>query len=198
MTIAVSVMVLIVLGSLALLTQLDLGRDSSHRATRPTSSSTTVATAPSTTTTTEKPRRAITYTVRSGDTLSGLARRFDVSTDAIVKANRLTDPNHLTVGQKLTIPPAPVRRLVVAPTNVVLGGTVDLSLRGAPPGEQITFQIQTPTGSFTGPPHVVAADGTVTTQYTPGGGDSPGTYLLAAHGDQGTDVQAVLRVLAAS
>ena len=132
--------------------------------------------------------------MKSGDTLSAIARRFDVTTAAIVQANKLTDPNHLTLGQKLTIPPAVVRKLVVAPAKVVLGGNVTLTLKGAPPGERITFTIVTPGGPFTGPPHLAALDGTVTTSYTPGGGDLPGTYLVAAHGDQGTDVQAALTV----
>jgi LysM repeat protein len=199
MTIALSVLLLIVVVAVLVLTQLDLGRDSSGRKkARVAAASTTVPTAPSTTTTTQPPRRTITYTVRSGDTLSGIARRFGVSTDAIVKANRITDPNHLTLGQNLKIPPAPIRRLTVQPAKVPLGGNVVLTLTGAPVGERITFQIQTPTSSFTGPPHVVAADGTVTTTYTPSGADVPGTYLLAAHGDQGTDVQAVLVVQSAT
>jgi LysM repeat protein len=194
MAITVSVLVLIVGVSVLVLTQLDLGRESARRKRPRASVSSTTVTAPTTTTTTEPPRRAINYTVRSGDTLIGIARRFGVSIDAIVKANRLTDANRLTLGQKLKIPPAPVRRLTVQPVQVPLGGNVVITLTGAPAGERITFQIQKPTGSFTGPPHVVAADGTVTTTYTPGGGDVPGTYLIAAHGDQGTDAQATLVV----
>ncbi|MCL5960128.1 MAG: LysM peptidoglycan-binding domain-containing protein [Chloroflexi bacterium] len=46
-----------------------------------------------------------TYTVKSGDTLSKIAADFGVSVDSIVKANKIADPNLLTVGQELVIPP---------------------------------------------------------------------------------------------
>lgn len=195
MAIAIALMVLIVAGAVVGLTQLDLGQEASDRKKhRPPASVTTVATIASTTTTTQARRGTVHYTVKSGDTLIAIARRFGVTTDAIVQANKLTDPNHLTLGQRLTIPPAVVRKLVVSPAKVGLNSTVTLTLKGAPPGERITFTIVTPAGSFTGPPHLVALDGTVTTSYTPGGDDPPGTYLIAAHGDQGTDVQAALTV----
>jgi LysM repeat protein len=52
---------------------------------------------------------AVTYTVRSGDTLAGIARRMLGSADRageILRANRgvVTDPDKITVGMKLTIP----------------------------------------------------------------------------------------------
>lgn len=45
-----------------------------------------------------------TYTVRSGDTLSSIARRFGVTMDSIARASRLANVNLLSVGQRLTIP----------------------------------------------------------------------------------------------
>lgn len=45
-----------------------------------------------------------TYTVRSGDTLSEIARRFDSTVDAIVEANDLDDPDVIEVGQELVVP----------------------------------------------------------------------------------------------
>src|SRR5438045_3139563 len=45
-----------------------------------------------------------TYTVRAGDTLSGVADLFGVSVDDIVRANNIADPNSLSEGQVLTIP----------------------------------------------------------------------------------------------
>jgi LysM repeat protein len=45
-----------------------------------------------------------TYTVVSGDTLSGIAGQFGTSVDAIVKANALSDPDVLAVGDVLKIP----------------------------------------------------------------------------------------------
>ncbi|MBV9121503.1 MAG: LysM peptidoglycan-binding domain-containing protein [Chloroflexi bacterium] len=44
------------------------------------------------------------YTVKSGDTLSGIAGANNTTVDAIVKANNMDDPNKLQVGQKLIIP----------------------------------------------------------------------------------------------
>jgi LysM repeat protein len=44
------------------------------------------------------------YTVRSGDSLSRIAQRFNVTTRDIMKLNKLSDANKLRVGQKLTLP----------------------------------------------------------------------------------------------
>lgn len=44
------------------------------------------------------------YTVRSGDTLSELAKEHGVSVDSLVEANSIRNPNHIVVGQVLTIP----------------------------------------------------------------------------------------------
>ncbi len=47
-----------------------------------------------------------TYTVQSGDTLFRIAQRFGVTVEAIVQANNLSNPDSLSVGQQLIIPPA--------------------------------------------------------------------------------------------
>jgi lysozyme len=44
------------------------------------------------------------YTVAAGDTLSSIARQFDVNSVAIIEANGLLDPNSLIVGQEILIP----------------------------------------------------------------------------------------------
>jgi LysM repeat protein len=47
------------------------------------------------------------YTVKSGDTLSGIAARYGTTVDAIYQSNRTTigsDPNLIVPGQKLYIP----------------------------------------------------------------------------------------------
>lgn len=46
----------------------------------------------------------VTYTVRSGDTLSKIGAKFGVSYQAIAKANGISNPNVIHVGQKLKIP----------------------------------------------------------------------------------------------
>jgi LysM repeat protein len=45
-----------------------------------------------------------TYQVRSGDSLSVIARRHGVSVDQLVQANRLADPHRIRAGQSLVIP----------------------------------------------------------------------------------------------
>lgn len=44
------------------------------------------------------------YTVQPGDTLGGIAQRFGVTAAVLIQTNRLTNPDSLTVGQRLTIP----------------------------------------------------------------------------------------------
>ena len=44
------------------------------------------------------------YTVKSGDTLFEIAKMYQVPVDAITRANRLSDPNTIFVGQVLRIP----------------------------------------------------------------------------------------------
>ncbi|WP_220084721.1 LysM peptidoglycan-binding domain-containing protein [Paenibacillus dendritiformis] len=46
------------------------------------------------------------YTVKKGDTLSALARKYGTTVDAIAKANNISNVNLIFVGQKLTIPAA--------------------------------------------------------------------------------------------
>ncbi len=45
-----------------------------------------------------------TYTVSTGDTLSNIALRFNVTVAQLVAANNLTNPNLIFIGQELTIP----------------------------------------------------------------------------------------------
>jgi LysM repeat protein len=50
--------------------------------------------------------RTNTYVVQSGDNLSGIAFKYGVSVDALMKANGLANPDMITVGQTLVIPAA--------------------------------------------------------------------------------------------
>lgn len=45
-----------------------------------------------------------TYVVQPGDTLTSIAIKFNTTIAALVAANRLSDPNKISVGQTLTIP----------------------------------------------------------------------------------------------
>jgi predicted chitinase/LysM repeat protein len=57
------------------------------------------------------------YTVRSGDTLSGIAQRHGTTTSALAKANNISNPNLIRVGQKLTIPGAGGAKPTPAPSS---------------------------------------------------------------------------------
>lgn len=70
-----------------------------------------------------------TYKVNEGDTLARVAKRVGVSVDALVKANDITNPNRVRIGQVLAIPkvgePAPATPAPLAPLPspvVVVGG----------------------------------------------------------------------------
>lgn len=56
----------------------------------------------------EKPERrsapARSYVVKGGDTLSSIARRYDVDVNTLAKSNDIRSPYTLSVGQRLTIP----------------------------------------------------------------------------------------------
>ena len=47
---------------------------------------------------------ATVYVVQPGDTLSGIAARFNVTVDDLVEANRIVNPDALSVGDEITVP----------------------------------------------------------------------------------------------
>lgn len=49
-------------------------------------------------------RGMATYTVKRGDTLFSLARRFRTTVDALARVNRIANPNRIFVGQRLQLP----------------------------------------------------------------------------------------------
>jgi LysM repeat protein len=164
-------------------------RNASTRSRRPHSETTRASATTSTTT-----RPPTNYSVQRGDTLTAVARFFGVSKAAVIAANQDLDPDHLVEGQVLVIPsPTPVQ-LVIKPRKVRVGGSLELKLTGAREFENVTFEIDRPTGPFTGPAHPASGDGLVTTTYELGLADPPGTYTVIARGDQGTMVQATFRV----
>jgi LysM repeat protein len=50
------------------------------------------------------PGESVKYTVRSGETLGAIARKFHVKVGAIAEANAISDPRKIHAGQELTIP----------------------------------------------------------------------------------------------
>lgn len=63
-----------------------------------------IAAAPAARAETSQTAKKATYTVKDGDTLSGIGARFGVSASAIASANSLASPDRLSIGMKLTIP----------------------------------------------------------------------------------------------
>ncbi len=56
-----------------------------------------------------------TYTVKKGDSLSVIARRHNVGMAALIRANNITNPNALRIGQVLTIPSTAPQPSATAP-----------------------------------------------------------------------------------
>jgi LysM repeat protein len=71
------------------------------------------------------------YTVKSGDTLGGIARKLGVSVASLAKANGISNPNRIKVGQVLTIGGARSGATWVCP---VAGRTRFIDDFGAPRG----------------------------------------------------------------
>lgn len=62
------------------------------------------ATKPATVKKAATPATPQTYTVKSGDRLLFIAKRFNVSPDELIAANKIKDPSKLQIGQSLKIP----------------------------------------------------------------------------------------------
>ena len=188
--IAFLVLLVVIVGAIVELTQLGGGGSRANDAQATATPKTSPPTQPPTTTT----LGPINYQVRRGDTLTLIAKRFGVSIETIVAANQIANQDNLSEGQVLRIPPPPPVSLAVTPASTTPGHSVKIALGGARHSENVTIRIDSPTGSFTGPSHTAAADGTVTTTYTPPSDATPGTYAVVVSGDQGTAAQATFQV----
>jgi hypothetical protein len=77
--------------------------------------------------------RPITHTIRAGETLQGLAWQYGVAAEAILRANDLTGPERLQVGQVLVIPaPSETMEETTSGGDVTLARPVPTPT--APPG----------------------------------------------------------------
>lgn len=52
---------------------------------------------------TAKPTKSKTYTVKAGDTLSAIAKKYNTTVEALVKKNNIKDKNLIYAGQKLNV-----------------------------------------------------------------------------------------------
>jgi LysM repeat protein len=167
---------------------------SSHGGSTTSGTAAGTTTSVAATTTTTLPQL---YRVRAGDTLTAIAQRLRVSAAAIIERNHVSDPNRLTAGQTLVIPPRPPLSLVVTPDRGHVGDGFQLRLTGAAPGETIVYAIQSPKGLFRGQPHTASDAGSVSATYQTSFGDRPGVYKVTATGDRGTVMRGEFRVFAA-
>jgi LysM repeat protein len=129
-----------------------------------------------------------TYVVQRGDTLTDIAKQFHTSVGAIVATNQLENPDGLTEGQPLTLPPPSAVRIDAELVDDGADAAVGLTLVGAEPSELVTFVVTLPDGStYTGAPHSASIYGVVTATYT--ATLSTGTYTVTATGARGTSAQ---------
>ncbi len=71
------------------------------------------------------PVAAFVHTVKSGETLSQIALRYNQTVDALASANNLLDPSLLRIGQRLTIPGIELPRLTQEIPEIVAAFTID-------------------------------------------------------------------------
>ena len=168
--------------------------------TRP--SATTVPSTVSTTTTAKATTTTTTphniYRVKPGDTLTKIANHFRVSISAIAARNHIANPDQLHEGQRLVIPPAPPRKLIVSPHTGQPGQAFQLTLTGAVPSETIKFEIDSPKSKYTGGPHTASTDGAVRATYQSAFSDPTGVYNVTATGNRGTIVRATFVITPAT
>ena len=140
----------------------------------------------------------IIYRVKRGDSLTKIANHFHVPISAIVSRNHIANPDRLSEGQTLLIPPAPPLKLIITPPEGQPGQAFQLKLTGAVPSETIRFEIDSATGKYTGGPHTASADGAVTATYQTDLAGPTGIYNVTATGNLGTTVRAGFVVVAAA
>lgn len=93
--------------------------------------------------------KAVRHTVQPGETVAGIARRYGVPYEAVVRANRLRDPSRIVVGRRLVIPGAvaEVPAMVQRP-----GGRLEpIGFAPAGPSAGANLQWPVPGGAVTSP-----------------------------------------------
>jgi hypothetical protein len=99
-----------------------------------------------------------------------------------------TSPSPATSAASAT----PTGSLTVVPPSGALGTLFTFKADGFQPGESVRFTVTRPAGTtFTGPPHVATAAGTVSAVYKP---TAVGHYGIEAVGDKGGHASGALNV----
>lgn len=110
----------------------------------------------------------VTYVVKTGDTLSGIADMFGVTVDDIVRVNNIADPNALQVGQVLTIPG---RKQTEAAANAT--GTALAQATSTPAAVGSVTPVIVPAGTL--PPDATPPQGPPIDEPGEGESSAPGT-----------------------
>lgn len=98
----------------------------------------------------------LTYTIQSGDTPFNLSERYGVSIEAILRANNITDPTRLRVGQVVSIPVGiPLELVQPAPTSTVPAAVVAAASYLTATPTRIAFEVGNITPVFGPPPQSV-------------------------------------------
>jgi LysM repeat protein len=85
------------------------------------------------------------HTVRSGDTITGLAQQYDVPAEDIIAANQLQNPNFLQVGTNLVIPVGGLQ--AATPTWTAVPTASDTPLPFEPPSADMTATAEVMAGA---------------------------------------------------
>lgn len=142
-----------------------------------------------------------TYVVKAGDTLGGIAAALGIPVDDLARANGITDPARIAVGQPLKVPRAGVAQATATPSSTpstgprlatpgpaetaASGGAQIPPTGGAPSGSPIpgNSPVATATAAGTATRSAPAATGTTAasaaTQYTVKAGDSACAISIA-------------------
>ena len=89
------------------------------------------------------PEDWIPYVIQRGDTLFGLSRRFGLTVSELASANCIEDPDNITAGQFLFVPPG--SNVTPVPPAVALTPVV------RPPGDYPSFNCDNPAATITQP-----------------------------------------------
>jgi LysM repeat protein len=109
-----------------------------------------------------EPPEMIAYVVQQGDSLYGIALEFDVSTEDLMRANDLVDPNFLVVGQELMIPVGGLPPAPPTPTDTPIPFEPPTPLSTSPPSgsqPQVTIEEVIARGNYAGESIIISNSG---------------------------------------